>query len=85
MCKTIPNILKRKKNRGHKLTGQLGDPRMNMMPAKHIFPTPAKNFPKAAALDVVIKCVFLNSLTLYAPCIISQCVEEPTRCTVSYK
>ena len=25
------------------------------------------------------------NLTLYVPCIILQCVDEPTRCTASYK
>ena len=26
-----------------------------------------------------------SGLTLYAPCVILQCVDEPTRCTTSYK
>ena len=29
--------------------------------------------------------VVLSNLTLYAPCVILQCVDKPTRCTNSYK
>jgi len=49
MCKISPGVeytvaWKCEGSQGNKLTDQLRDQRMKMMPAKHDFPTPAKSF-----------------------------------------